>query len=638
MAKKREDSFLGIHFDFHAMEGEIVANHFVPESFLEMLDKVKPDYLQFDTKGHQGISSYPTKVGTQATEIKVDILKFLREETKKRNIALYGHHSGLYDITVAKNHPDWAVINVDGTINDSYISPFSPYVDEVLLPQLKELAIDYDLDGAWIDGECWGALVDYSENAKNAFWKKYQKPVPLPDSDDYEFYREFCRQGFRDYIEHYVTEIKKIRPDFQITSNWIYSPYMSEKKTVEVDFLSGDYSCANAVISGRHCGRYLAARNMTWDLMAWGQNAVPCAWQTHNRSTKEENQYKQEASTIVALGGGFQFFNIAYCGGGYLQRWALPIWQKTAEFCREREFCHKAKPYSNIAVMMPYCKTPKNSERLYTTWNIDSLFSFNTWLSALCDIQLSPNVVFESELDTTDLSQYELIFMPDSFNILPEAKEKLLSYVETGGKIICDIISANNFSDITGVDTSNREKALRYISDGESLGAFETDVSPIIPDQNTFGSLYTENYFECDSIEEPSAYVVKLEKGKIYSLRFDFSDVYKLNQTTAIKNWLKQLINDSDISEHVKVTGSGYVEVVTTRKNDDLLVNLINLTGDHRISSVRSYNEIVPLHNLKIEIDKEKDMYLEPEHKKLTSTIIERLDIHSVVVVKDYFK
>ena len=60
MAKERKDCFLGIHFDFHAMPGEVVAYQFDPDSYREMLDRVKPDFMQFDTKGHAGLSSYPT--------------------------------------------------------------------------------------------------------------------------------------------------------------------------------------------------------------------------------------------------------------------------------------------------------------------------------------------------------------------------------------------------------------------------------------------------------------------------------------------------------------------------------------------------------------------------------------------------
>jgi len=64
---KRADSFLGIHFDFHAGED---CNRVGQRTTLEMvelvIDKVRPDYIQIDCKGHRGYSSYPTKVGNPA--------------------------------------------------------------------------------------------------------------------------------------------------------------------------------------------------------------------------------------------------------------------------------------------------------------------------------------------------------------------------------------------------------------------------------------------------------------------------------------------------------------------------------------------------------------------------------------------
>ena len=77
--KKRKDSFFGIHFDFHAVEGQVVGEDFRPEVVAELLDKTKPDFAQCDTKGHFGYSSYPTKVGKQATEIRNDVLKIISQ-------------------------------------------------------------------------------------------------------------------------------------------------------------------------------------------------------------------------------------------------------------------------------------------------------------------------------------------------------------------------------------------------------------------------------------------------------------------------------------------------------------------------------------------------------------------------------
>lgn len=253
MKKSRENSFFGIHFDFHAMEGETVARIYRPDIVSKLLDKVKPDFVQCDTKGHAGFSSYPTKAGTQAAEIKKDVLKMWRSLTEERSIALYGHHSGLYDMTVAKNHPEWAVKDENGSISPAYISPFSPYADEILIPQLKELALDYKLDGAWIDGECWGAFVDYSDYAVQKYYDETGKNPPVRSDEDYESYREFCRKGFTDYVQHYIDEIKKAAPNFQITSNWIFSSYMPVKPNVSVDFLSGDYSTSKLnILNGIH--------------------------------------------------------------------------------------------------------------------------------------------------------------------------------------------------------------------------------------------------------------------------------------------------------------------------------------------------------------------------------------------------
>ena len=589
MAKSRKDSFLGIHFDFHAMEGEIVAHHFDPDVFREMLDRVKPDFMQFDTKGHAGFSSYPTKVGAQATEIRQDMLAFLREETQKRGIAFYAHHSGLVDGAVLAEHPDWALVNENGVVDTAIVSPFSPYVDERLIPQLKEIALEYRLDGAWIDGENIASRVDYSEWAQQAYGKK----APRAGEDGYNEYREFCRQGFRDYVTHYIEELKKVRPDFEITSNWIYAPQMPEAVTVPVDYLSGDYNCSNAMVSGRANGRYLAARGMTWDLMSWGHHAIPFTWLTHNRTTKGEAQYKQEASYVVSLGGGFQFFNIAYCHGGYIQRWALPLWEKVAKFCREREICHGAKPWSNIALMAPFEKKDDEKPSLYA--RTAGTNAFLSWLDALCEIQLSPNIIFESELEKTDLSQYDLI-------ILPKEAKLPASY---GGKVIVD-------------GAADVESRLLWLSDGNSLAAMEVPYAQA--EGRAVGECYTRNYFEHDSEVMPSAH----EQNGWYRLAFNFAHAYQNNVTPTIRNWLRMLLADTGVNTPVKVQGSGFVEVITTRKGEDLLVSLINMCGDHRRTDMRAYDEIPPLYHLTVQVGQE-------------ARTVERLDIHEVLVFKNYF-
>ncbi len=105
---KRKDCFFGLHFDFHADETMKEIGKEFDEKVLErIITEVKPDFIQCDSKGHMGISSYPTKVGNPAPQISKDILKGWREVTKKHGVSLYAHHSGVWDLVALEKHPEW---------------------------------------------------------------------------------------------------------------------------------------------------------------------------------------------------------------------------------------------------------------------------------------------------------------------------------------------------------------------------------------------------------------------------------------------------------------------------------------------------------------------------------------------------
>jgi len=112
---KRADAFLGIHFDFHAGDDcKSVGKRTTPDMVELVIDKVKPDYIQIDCKGHAGYSSYPTKVGNPAPGFVGDPLRIWRDVTRKRGISLFMHYSGVWDFKAVADHPDWAAVNGDG--------------------------------------------------------------------------------------------------------------------------------------------------------------------------------------------------------------------------------------------------------------------------------------------------------------------------------------------------------------------------------------------------------------------------------------------------------------------------------------------------------------------------------------------
>ena len=97
--------------------------------------------------------------------------------------------------------------------------------DELLIPQLKEVADAYDLDGVWVDGDCWAVKPDFSDAAKEAFTKATGiKKIPTKREDEHWLeYLAFQREEFKKYVTKYANALHDHKPGFEVTSNWMYS-------------------------------------------------------------------------------------------------------------------------------------------------------------------------------------------------------------------------------------------------------------------------------------------------------------------------------------------------------------------------------------------------------------------------------
>jgi len=362
---RRDQSFLGIHFDFHAgADCMDVGKNTTPEMIHAIIDMVRPDYIQTDCKGHPGYSSYPTKVGNPAPGIIDDPLRIWREVTAQRGVALYMHYSGVWDTRAVELHPEWAVTHADGTRDKEKTSVFGTYVDQLLIPQLKELAGDYGVDGVWVDGECWATIPDYGERAVRLFRETTGiNDIPKSAANPHWYeWMQFHREGFRKYLRHYVAAIRTVYPDFQICSNWAFTHHMAEPVSVALDFLSGDYSTNNSVNSARFAGRYLAWQGVPWDLMAWSfsHNSSPPPWEQ-----KPAIQLKREAAVVLALGGGFQAYYTQNRDGS-VRLDELKVMAEVADFARARQpYCHHSVQIPQVALLLSTSDYQRNAGNLF---------------------------------------------------------------------------------------------------------------------------------------------------------------------------------------------------------------------------------------------------------------------------------
>lgn len=226
-----------------------------------------------------------------------------------------------------------------------------------MIPELREAASKYELDGAWVDGECWATKPDYIQAALKA----YGKPAPKSSRDPgWNDWLEFQREQFRKYVRHYVDEVHKTNPGFQIASNWLYSTFVPEEPDLPVDFLSGDYLGNASISTARLEARYMGQTGRPWDLMAWGFQQAQSNAIGHVH--KPAVQLEQEASVVLAQSGGFQIYYVP-TRAGYFEESHVKTMAQVGKFCRS------VQAVSQHTETVPQIGVVFSRETLYQTSN-----------------------------------------------------------------------------------------------------------------------------------------------------------------------------------------------------------------------------------------------------------------------------
>ncbi len=642
---KRKDSFLGVHFDFHADEKcNQIGKNVTPAMVEEIIKQVRPDYIQCDSKGHPGFSSYPTKVGYRAPGFVKDPLRIWRDVTAKHGVALYVHHSGVWDTEALKHYPSWARIDENGKKDKNNTSVFGPYVDKLLIPQLKELCDEYEVDGVWLDGECWATCQDYNPKVLKAFKEKTGiRTIPHKPDDPYFFeFTEYCREGFRKYLEHYVTILHKHNPEFQLCSNWAFSSQMPEPVSIDVDFLSGDYCLTDSVNSARQAARCMVHQDKPWDLMAW---SFVSRWSEENFSTKSVLQMQQEASIVLSMGGGLQIYFLQKPDGS-IKQWQMNLMSEVAKFCRDRQkFCHKAKPVPQIALLYASKAFYRKNRRVFSSWD-NNLMPMQGVLQNLLDSQNVVDITMEHHIRGR-MNDYPLIVLPEWDYLDKRFKAELLEYVKAGGNlIVIGPQAAAMFKKQLSVSfVGKAEKKENWLRHNNRMCGLKT-VSQKVRlkiGAKQFGELYAENDYIGSS--SPAASITKYGKGKIAAVYVNIGERYCNARTSVSRDFLGALVRKLFPKPIVEVIGSHYVDVTSNHLDGKLIINLVNTSGPHSDENVYVFDEIPSVGPLDMTIrawKKPKKITLQPDNLDLEYTfnrgeiklVLKKLKIHNLIVVE----
>jgi len=642
---RRKDRFLGIHFAFDAAAERAPIGASVTRPMVRSIIKtVRPDYVQCDAKGTAGLSLYPTDAGNRAPGLARDPLRIWRDVTAARGVALYVCCAGIEDHEAVRRHTSWARVRPDGKRDRQRTSVFGPYVDELLLPQLKELADRYAVEGVCVDGECLAVAPDYAAAVCRAFRKEtgVRRLPTRPTHKHWPAFAAFCREAFRRYLRHWVDEMHVHAPSLQVASGGAFAHLMPEPVTADVDFLTADVPPVDSVNAARLAGRCLLRQGKPWDLRLASCRGRPdraCA------STKPAEQLKQEAAVVLALGGGVAV-SFPQKRDGSIYGWQMDLMAEVARFCRRRQpYCHRAEPVPQIALLYSGRSYYGQGPNLMRPGS-GQLDPMQGLLRALLGLHYAVEVTMPHHL-AGRIDAYPLIVVPEWSDLEPDLREALLAYVEGGGNLlVVGPAAARTFDAALGVtfkgDGQDREQYLAF--DGH-LAAIDT-VSATVRIKGSarpVGRLYDDNEAKGDG--RPAASVIEYGEGRIAATYLNLGERFAHAATSVARRFLGALVRELFPKPIVEIAADVPVDVVVARTGGQLAVNLVNTGGPHADPTVETFDRVPPLGPMKVRVRTGRPperVYLQPGTRHLpfhfrdgaAEVELPRLDIHEVIFLE----
>lgn len=667
--KTRKDSFLGLHFDYHAQPKYGVQGiNLKEEDIREICRSFHPDFIQIDCKGHPGWASYPSQIGNAMPEFAQDTLALWRRVTREEGVALYMHYSGVFDIKYCSEHPEENVINADGSPAHGTTRTDGKYVDDRMIPQLSELAEKYGVDGIWVDGDCWRARSDFHPETLANFEKEYGVTLggtlPATPADPYyEEFREYNRELFRRYLRHYVDVLHQKYPELQIASNWAFSDHMPEQVSANVDFLSGDLNPADSFHSARYAARALAQQEHPWDLMSW--NFRRTVGDKGGVVAKHIKQIMQEASAVIALGGAYQNYVMQYFDGSPNMtdiRNLAPLF----EFLRARQpYCFRGTPIHQAALLLSTYDRHREAKTLYARTGYKRIMGMT---ALLCDVGQSLEIICEHTLKKYR-DEYKMIVVPELYSgLADETVESLMDYAKEGGALVltgrktCDLFARAGAPFEVGACNEFFGRGEMAYDNGGDTGHADQSTQIFRPyyftmDEKTFGIAYSPCTVEAKDgkthallsdtlLGERSSLAVTAPygKGSVTAIGFDVGSQYLGGMQYMQRDLVREITKDLYTPMVQIEEALGRLEIVVLNKDGKTMIQLVNGGGSHSNATCATDDYIPPVLDIRLALTTKTEpakLILQPEGRELPFSYrngvamvsVDRVEIHNIIEV-----
>lgn len=221
---------------------EAFLSEFSPEVYLENLKKAKIQNAMLYFQSHVGLCYYPTKSGKMHNAFvgREDMMQCLAAMCRKENIYVTGYYSLIYNNWAYHNHPEWRMIDKDGTTkyekkeivqaefaNNNLFRyglccPNNKDYRNFISEQMREMAEYFEFDGMFFDMLFWPHMC-YCESCRKRWEEEVGREIPV--NEDWNDERWLLhirkrREWMGEFAQGITDEMKKLAPGVSVEHNF----------------------------------------------------------------------------------------------------------------------------------------------------------------------------------------------------------------------------------------------------------------------------------------------------------------------------------------------------------------------------------------------------------------------------------
>lgn len=441
------DNIRQVHVDFHMPEFPKEAiKHFDAKTFVSNFVEANVNVIGIFTKCHFGNAFYPTEVGHKHGGLVGDFFGEVLEEAHKHEIKVIAYYSLGTDAYAVQQNPDWYQIDVNGNVRGAAGTVWelpcinSPYREELVIPQIREITEKYDMDGYLFDIPYLSGHNCFCPYCKKKFNEEYNLELtPSLYRENPELVRSFAVDSAARTMQELHDLVKSIKPHVLMNCNGAWKMGEPDSINSTSDFgLWESQPAAGTFLIHSIKARYTRTLNVPVQIMTvrftedWGM-----------MSCKTTEQLKYEMASIIA-NGGIPNIGDQVLPSGELQSGVYTILGEVFHFVKEREtYCIRSSSKRHIALIA------NNTSNWLWDEGDPALFGA---AKMLIEGHQQFDIYYNDQF--TDLQGYKTVILSETVQLSEESLERIRTFVRKGGLLLA-----------TGEATWNREKKDFELSD-----------------------------------------------------------------------------------------------------------------------------------------------------------------------------